>query len=83
MTGSSCFAAVPRSQLRSNCRANSPYSQVVAHHGAGLSEAQAASRAFEVASRLRERLSRLLIQDGAPSAEVSTELRNLMESIRP
>ena len=60
-----------------------PYSQVVAHHGAGLSEAQAASRAFEVASRLRERLSRLLIQDGAPSAEVSTELRNLMESIRP
>lgn len=60
-----------------------PYAQVVANHGDGITEAQAASRAFEVASRLRERLSKLLIQDGAPSAEVSAELRNLMESIRP
>lgn len=60
-----------------------PYAQVVAHQGGGITEAQAASRAFEVASRLRERLSKLLIQDGAPSAEVSSELRNLMESIRP
>ncbi len=60
-----------------------PYAQVVAHHGGTLTEAQAASRAFEVASRLRERLSLMLIRDGAPSAEVSHELRNLMESIRP
>ena len=60
-----------------------PYAQVVANHGAGLTEAQAASRAFEVASRLRERLSTMLIRDGAPSDEVSSELRSLMESIRP
>ena len=60
-----------------------PYAQVVAHQGGSLTEAQAASRAFEVASRLRERLSLLLIRDGAPSDEVSSELRSLMECIRP
>lgn len=60
-----------------------PYAQVVAQLGGSLTEAQAASRAFEVASRLRERLAMLLIRDGAPSAEVSSELRSLMESVRP
>lgn len=60
-----------------------PYAQLVAYHAGAMTEAQAASRAFEVASRLRERLSRLIMQDGAPSSEVSAELRGLMESIRP
>ena len=60
-----------------------PYAQLVANHGGALTEAQAASRAFEVASRLRERLSQMLMRDGARSAEISTELRSLMESIRP
>lgn len=60
-----------------------PYAQVVARQAGGLTEAQAASRAFDVASRLRERLSLMLIRDGAPSDEVTSELRSLMESIRP
>lgn len=58
-----------------------PYAQLVAERS-GLNAGQAATRCFDVATRLRERLTTMLVRDGVPSEEVTRELRQLMESIR-